>query len=275
MLSCRINNKEQNAFTWKKNLIKDPAWQQICLSRSHKAFQINNKRLAKRKHAQVWRLRPGPQSRQPIVLSLFFLLWWSVVLNSWHISPHILTSKIAFCQYEGKDSFGFNHVRQLMSSIRTIENNHNVYNRLSVRDGFPAYMNEWGTSLVQMACKHPSKWKLQEDVGKGMHMTTSAQVHYQAASRRSEISSTNMTGPRQLITFCESWGWWSLITCSPHICQCAKPQVRWIKVHGSPRGVSTSAAVERSQKIKNTMLHISSYRTPNQHSLSRTFTDVV
>lgn len=148
---------------------------------SHKAFQINNKRLARQKHARVCRLRPGPQSRQPIVLSLFFSLWWSVVLNSWHISPHMLTSKIAFCQYEGKDSFGFNGVGQLMSSIRTIENNHNVHNRLCVGDGFPVYMNEWGTSLVQMTWKHPSKWKPQEDVGEGLHMTASAQVYHQAA----------------------------------------------------------------------------------------------
>lgn len=38
---------------------------------SHKAFQINNKHLAKGEHAQVCELRPRPQSRQPIVLSLF------------------------------------------------------------------------------------------------------------------------------------------------------------------------------------------------------------
>lgn len=125
---------------------------------SHKAFKINNKRLAKGKHAQVSKLRPRPQSRQPIALSLFFLLWWSVVLNSWHISPHILTSKIAFCQCEGKDSFDFNGVRQLVSSINgTIENNQNVYNRLSVFDGFLV----WETSLVQMTWKHLSSTKME------------------------------------------------------------------------------------------------------------------
>lgn len=124
MPSCCTDDKKQNTFTWKKNWIKHPPWQHICLV-SPKAFKINNKRLAKAEHAQVCRLCPSPQSRQPI--ALFLLLWWSVVLNSWHISPHILTSKIAFCQYEGKDSFGFNDVRQLMSSInRTMKNNQNV-----------------------------------------------------------------------------------------------------------------------------------------------------
>ena len=99
----------------------------------YKALQINNKSYATGKHVHVRKLRPSPKSRQPIALSLFFLLWWSVLLNSWHISPHILTSKIAFCQYEGKDSVGFNSVRHLKSSIsRAIKINQNVYNMLSV-----------------------------------------------------------------------------------------------------------------------------------------------
>lgn len=62
-------------------------------------------------------VHPSSQSWQAIVLSLFSLLLWSIVLNSWHISPHTLTSKIAFCQYEGKDSFGFNGAGHLMLDI--------------------------------------------------------------------------------------------------------------------------------------------------------------
>lgn len=40
---------------------------------SNRAVQMN-KGLAKGKHAQVCKLSPSPQSRQPILLSLFFLL---------------------------------------------------------------------------------------------------------------------------------------------------------------------------------------------------------
>lgn len=151
MPSSRTDDKKQNTFHLKKELDKTSTMatdlSESCLV-SHKTFKINNKRLAKGEHAQVCKLRPSPQSRQPIALSLFFLLWWSVVLNSWHISPHILTSKIAFCQYEGKDSFGLG-VRQSMSSINgTIKNNQNVYNRLTVFDGFPVCMNECESGLV-------------------------------------------------------------------------------------------------------------------------------
>lgn len=164
MPSCHACGKKTKHLQLKKELNKTSTMatdlSASCIL-SHKAFKINNKHLAKGKHAQVYKLRPSPQSRQPIALSLFFLLWWSVVLNSWHISPHILTSKIAFCQYEGKDSFGFNDVRQLMSGIsRTIENNLNVYNMLSVFDCFLVCMKEWETSSVQITWKHLSKWQL-------------------------------------------------------------------------------------------------------------------
>lgn len=55
---------------------------------SNRAVQIN-KRLAKGKHAQVCKLSPSPQSRQPILLSLFFLaLMERGAEQLTYLSPH-------------------------------------------------------------------------------------------------------------------------------------------------------------------------------------------
>lgn len=90
----------------------------------------------------------------------FFHSVMEPMLNSWHISPHMLTSKIAFCQYEGKDNFGFNGVRQLMFSINgTTKNNQNVYKRLSVLDGFP--VTDKLRAISQFHWRHLGECKVQ------------------------------------------------------------------------------------------------------------------
>lgn len=131
--------------------MKPPAWPLIlweCCAVSHRAFKVNKMHLIHQRACPCLLVHPSSQSWQAILLSLFFLLLWSIVLNSWHISPHTLTSKIAFCQYEGKDSFGFNGARHHMLDITgTMKNNQNVNSGPSVSDGFPPCINEGLTSL--------------------------------------------------------------------------------------------------------------------------------
>lgn len=83
------------------------------------------------KHIHVYSLCDGLQSRQPILLLLFFFL---VLMECGaeqltYLSPHTLTSKIAFCHSEGKDSFGFNGARP-----HNIQ--HQYHSRNSTFDGF-------------------------------------------------------------------------------------------------------------------------------------------